>query len=61
VLLAAEVNVVRQYRLWPRALNDPPTTDADFRAYEAYAERERYQPEEEVDTSFDGAGKGARR
>jgi membrane protein len=54
VLVAAEVNVVRRYQLWPRALTDPPTTDADFRAYEAYAERERYQPEEEVDTSFEG-------
>jgi membrane protein len=59
VLLAAEVNVVRQYKLWPRALTDPPATDADFRAYEAYAERERYQPEEDVDTSFAGAGAGA--
>lgn len=56
VLLAAEVNVVRQYKLWPRALTDPPATDADFRAYEAYAERERYQPEEDVETSFAGAG-----
>lgn len=52
VLLAAEVNVVRQYRLWPRALTDPPATEADYRAYEAYAERERYQPEETVDTDF---------
>lgn len=52
VLLAAEVNVVRQYKLWPRSLADPPATSADFRAYEAYAERERYQPEEEVDTAF---------
>jgi YihY family inner membrane protein len=56
VLLAAEVNVVRQYRLWPRALSDPPATDADFRAYEAYAERERYRPHEEVDTSFERSG-----
>jgi membrane protein len=54
VLLAAEVNVVRQYRLWPRALTDPPATDADFRTYEAYAERERYKHEEDVDTSFEG-------
>ncbi|HET7529528.1 MAG TPA: YihY/virulence factor BrkB family protein [Mycobacteriales bacterium] len=54
VLLAAEVNVVRQYKLWPRALSDPPATDADFRTYEAYAERERYRPQEDVDTSFDG-------
>ena len=56
VLFAAEVNVVRQYKLWPRALTDPPATEADFRAYEAYAERERYQPDEDVDTSFAGAG-----
>ena len=54
VLLAVEVNVVRQYRLWPRALTDPPATEADFRAYEAYAERERYRPEEDVDTEFGG-------
>lgn len=52
VLLSAEVNVVRQYKLWPRALTDPPATEADFRAYEKYAERERYQPEEDVDASF---------
>jgi YihY family inner membrane protein len=52
VLIGAEVNVVRQYRLWPRSLADPPATDADYRAYEAYADRERYQPEEEVDTNF---------
>ncbi|HEU5033745.1 MAG TPA: YihY/virulence factor BrkB family protein [Mycobacteriales bacterium] len=52
VLLSAEVNVVRRYKLWPRALKDPPATEADFRAYEAYAERERYQPEEDVDTAF---------
>jgi hypothetical protein len=54
VLVAVEVNVVRQYKLWPRALTDPPATEADFRTYEAYAERERYRPEEDVDTEFDG-------
>ena len=54
VLLAAEVNVVRKARLWPRALTDSPATEADYRAYEAYAEREQYQPDEEVDTEFTG-------
>ena len=54
VLLAVEVNVVRQYGLWPRALTDAPATEADFRTYEAYAERERYQPDEDVDTEFSG-------
>jgi YihY family inner membrane protein len=52
VLLAAEVNVVRQSRLWPRALVDAPATSADYRAYEAYAEREQYESDEEVDTTF---------
>lgn len=56
VLLSAEVNVVRHYKLWPRALTDAPATPADFRAYEAYAERERYQPSEEIDTDFKGKG-----
>jgi len=36
VLLAAEVNVVREYKLWPRGLRDDPSTEADHRAYEAY-------------------------
>ena len=36
VLLAAEVNVVREYGLWPRGLSDAPATEADYRAYEAY-------------------------
>jgi len=54
VLLAAEVNVVKQFTLWPRALTDAPATEADFRTYEAYAERERYREDEDVDTSFHG-------
>jgi membrane protein len=29
VLIAAEVNVVREYRLWPRGLTDPRSTPAD--------------------------------
>ena len=40
VLLAAEVNVVRQAKLWPRALTDSPSTEADFRVYDAYVEEE---------------------
>jgi len=54
VLLATQVNVVRQFHLWPRALKDAPSTEADFRAYEGYAERERYHEEEDVDTSYQG-------
>jgi inner membrane protein YhjD len=40
VLYAAQVNVVRVQKLWPRSLAPPPFTDADRRAFEAYALRE---------------------
>jgi YihY family inner membrane protein len=45
---AAEVNVVRKERFWPRSLAPPPLTDGDRRAYEAYAETEERRPEEDV-------------
>jgi hypothetical protein len=51
-LYAAEINVVRTYRLWPRSLINPPKTDADRRAYEAYADTMQYQPQQEVTTTF---------
>jgi uncharacterized BrkB/YihY/UPF0761 family membrane protein len=51
-LYAAEINVVRAYRLWPRSLINPPKTDADRRAYEAYADTMQYQPQQEVSTTF---------
>lgn len=54
VLLSAELNVVLQFRLWPRALRGAPDTDADYRTLEALAERERYHHHEDVDTSFEG-------
>ena len=44
-LFAAEINVVRTARLWPRglrSLSNIPTTDADRRAYGTYAERDRF-------------------
>ena len=40
VLLAAEVNVVRQAKLWPRALTDSPSTEADYRVDDLYVEEE---------------------
>ncbi len=39
VVYAAEVNVVRARRLWPRGITDP-LTDADHRALDAYTRRE---------------------
>jgi len=47
-LFAAESNVVRKRRLWPRAIVQPPLTDADERALKSYAEQEERRPEEDV-------------
>lgn len=58
IVFAAEVNVVAQRRLWPRALLTPFTdsvrlTSADERAYTAYAESERHKGFEVVDVDFE--------
>src|SRR5579862_9777063 len=47
-LLAAQLNVVRKDRLYPRSLVDAPQTEADHRVLQAYAAERTYQPEEEV-------------
>jgi YihY family inner membrane protein len=54
-LFAAEVNVVRKRRLWPRAIVQPPLTNADERALTSYAEQEERRPEEDVDVRIDDA------
>jgi uncharacterized BrkB/YihY/UPF0761 family membrane protein len=62
VLFAAEVNVVRADRLWPRALltvftDDVELTGADRRSYRAYARTEQHKGFEEIDVRFhDGPG-----
>ena len=58
IVFAAEVNVVAERRLWPRALLTPFTdrvrlTPADERAYAAYAESERHKGFEVVDVGFE--------
>jgi YihY family inner membrane protein len=50
-LFAAEINVVRVARLWPRSLA-PELTAADKRAYTAYAEVEERRPGEDVSVAF---------
>jgi inner membrane protein YhjD len=45
MLYAAEVNVVRATKLWPRALAPPPLTDADRKAFELYALAQERRPE----------------
>jgi YihY family inner membrane protein len=57
IVLAAEINVVAEKRLWPRALLTPFTdrvclTAADERAYTAYAESERHKGFQTVDVAF---------
>lgn len=57
-VLAMEINVVVAHRLWPRALLTPFTdnvrlTDADRRAYAAYARMQRHKGFERVSVSWD--------
>jgi hypothetical protein len=47
-LFAAELNVVRKRRLWPRAIVQPPLTGADERALKSYAAQEERRPEEDI-------------
>ncbi len=51
-LLGAQLNVVLNERLYPRALVDAPATAPDHRAYDAYAKERTYQPEQRVRTDF---------
>jgi membrane protein len=53
-LLAAEINVVRARRLWPRSFFTPPLLDADKRALISAAEVEERVQEENVEVTFDG-------
>jgi YihY family inner membrane protein len=53
-LAAAEVNVVRARRLWPRSFLSQPLLDADRRALTSSAEVEERVQEENVEVSFDG-------
>jgi YihY family inner membrane protein len=53
-ILAAEVNVVRYRRLWPRSFFSDPLLDADRRALTSSAEVEERVHEENVEVSFDG-------
>jgi YihY family inner membrane protein len=52
-LLAAEVNVVKKLRLWPRSFFSDPLSDADRRALTASAEVEERVDEESVEVSFE--------
>lgn len=51
-LYAAEVNVVRARRLWPRSIVQPPLTDADRDVIDAITEAERRRPEQVLRTGW---------
>jgi YihY family inner membrane protein len=51
-LLAAEINVVKRYRLWPRSVTQPPLTAADRLVFERLAQMEVRRPEAEVQIEF---------
>ncbi len=52
-LYAAEINVVRKERLWPRGLIRPPLTDADRAAYRRAAIAAERLPEQSVAVRFE--------
>lgn len=54
-IFAAEINVVRRQRLYPRSLFGPPLTEADKRAMTSSAEVEERVQEENVEVSFDAS------
>jgi YihY family inner membrane protein len=52
-IFAAEINVVRVHRLWPRSFFSEPLLDADRRAMTSLAETEERVDEQHVDVNFD--------
>jgi membrane protein len=53
-IFAAEINVVKARRLWPRSFFSDPLLDADRRALTSSAEVEERIDEENVEVDFDG-------
>jgi YihY family inner membrane protein len=51
-LVAAEINVVQRYRLWPRSITQPPLTTADKKVFERLAQMEIRRPEVRLDLDF---------
>ncbi len=58
-LYAAEIDVVRTRRLWPRSLFPPPLTEKDRAAYRAYAQTEQRVPQIHIETRFGEPEPGA--
>ncbi len=56
-LYAAELNVVKARRLWPRSIVQPPLVEADRRVFDLIARQGERRPEQSVESSWDG-GRG---
>lgn len=50
---AAEINSVLAYRLWPRAMIQPPLTDADRRSLTLQVTEQSRRPEQQIVVSYD--------
>jgi YihY family inner membrane protein len=61
VIFAAEINVVRKRKLWPRSFFSEPLLDADRRALTSSAETEERVQQENVEVSFDDQAAAAGR
>jgi membrane protein len=61
VIFAAEINVVRKRKLWPRSFFSEPLLDADKRALTSSAETEERVQQENVEVSFDDRATSAER
>jgi hypothetical protein len=55
-MFAAEINVVRHRRLWPRSFLSDPLLDADKRALTSAAEAQERFHEQNVEVTFDEPG-----
>lgn len=51
-LMAAEINVVLKYRLWPRTITQPPLIEGDRRTFARLAAQQVRRPEYGVDVEF---------
>jgi hypothetical protein len=54
-LLAAEINVVRRYRLWPRSVTQPPLIRGDRLVFQRLAVMSVRRPEERIAAAFTAA------
>ena len=57
---AAEINVVLVHKLWPRAMVQPPLTEADRTSMALQALQNQRRPEQQVGVTFNDRRAGAK-